>query len=264
MVDFDSNLLINKCIESIDKNLVMHRGRLNYTKRRLSIDIGGLTNDDSKTKSSILNLDEKIEVLPDIIGYLQNETQLTRKSLVKILTGCKKLDYFKTNPQKFLENCIDIINDQMRLHIVDGVKYQKIGENEFYSQELFQNEELYGYLNSNLKESSKSPYEYVVYDSNIESSFTNELEQSDNVSVYAKLPEWFQIETPIGKYNPDWVVSWKDEHEEKLFFVVESKGSISESDLRPKELAKIECGKKHFKELGSQLKLATKLTEVIP
>ena len=172
--------------------------------------IGGVEVDDSKTQTETSNLDYEVDVLPDIVGYLQNETQLTRKSIVNILTGTRKLKYFKINPQKFIEGCIDIINEQMRLHIVDGIKYHKIGGNEYYSQELFENEELFGYIKSNLSESSKSPYEYVVYDSRIESGLTKEFEQSQNVSVYAKLPNWFQIDTPLGSYNPDWVVSWKD------------------------------------------------------
>ena len=150
----------------------------------------------------------------------------------------------------------------MRLHIIDGIKYHKMGGNDFYSQELFENEELFGYLKNNLSESTKSPYEYVVYDSKVESTLSKQFEQSENVSVYAKLPNWFKIDTPLGSYNPDWVVSWKDGDEEKLYFVVESKGSTSEMDLRPKEQSKIECGKRHFKELGSEMVVATTIADL--
>ena len=262
-VEFDSNSLIEKCIESIDQNLVIQRGKIHYRKTSVTMSIGGVDVDDSKTRTLTSNLEYEVEILPDIIGYLQNETQLTRKSIVKILTGSKKLEYFKINPQKFIEVCIDIINEQMRLHIVDGIKYQKIGGNEYYSQELFENEELFGYLKNNLSESTKSPYEYVVYDSKIESNLSKEFEQSDNVSVYAKLPNWFKIDTPLGTYNPDWVVSWKEGDEEKLYFVVESKGSKSELDLRPKEQSKIECGKRHFESLNSKLKVGTNLEDIM-
>ena len=137
-----------------------------------------------------------------------------------------------------------------------------MGGNDFYSQELFENEELFGYLKNNLSESTKSPYEYVVYDSKVESTLSKQFEQSENVSVYAKLPNWFKIDTPLGSYNPDWVVSWKDGDEEKLYFVVESKGSTSEMDLRPKEQSKIECGKRHFKELGSEMVVATTIADI--
>ena len=224
--------------------------------------IGGVQVDDASVTTQISNLDYEVNILPNIVGYLQNETQLTRKSIVDILTGTDKLKYFKINPQKFIEGCIDIINDQMRIHIIDGVKYHKIGGNDFYKQELFENEELFGYLKNNLSESTKSPYEYVVYDSKVESTLSKQFEQSKNVNLYAKLPNWFKINTPLGSYNPDWVVSWKNDDEEKLYFVVESKGSTSDMDLRPKEQSKIECGKRHFKELGSGMVVATTIGDI--
>ena len=108
------------------------------------MNIGGLTNDESETEIQSYILDYRAESLPDVVGYIQSETQLTRKSIVKILTGTTKLEYFKINPQKFIEGCIDTIGMEMRLHIVDGIKYRKIGENEYFSQELFENEELFG------------------------------------------------------------------------------------------------------------------------
>ena len=261
-VDFDSSALVKECIHSITKHLNIHRGKLHYKKSKLTMDIGGVEVDDKSIRTETSNLDYKVNHLPDIVGYLQNETQLTRKSIVDILTGTEKLKYFKINPQKFIEGCIDIINDQMRLRINDGIKYHKMEGNEFYSQELFENEELFGYLKNNLSESTKSPYEYVVYDSKVESTLSKQFEQSENVSVYAKLPNWFKIDTPLGSYNPDWVVSWNDGDEEKLYFVVESKGSISELDLRPKEQSKIECGKRHFEELGSSMRLAVTIEDL--
>ena len=148
------------------------------------------------------------------------------------------------------------------MHIVDGIKYQKIGDAEYYSQELFENEELFGYLKNNLKESEKSPYEYVVYDSQVESNLATEFENSQNISVYAKLPGWFKIDTPLGSYNPDWAILYMENDEEKLYFVVESKGSTGFFDLRPKEQGKIDCGKQHFRALGSEMLLATDLSDV--
>jgi type III restriction enzyme len=138
----------------------------------------------------------------------------------------------------------------MRMHIVDGIVYRKIGEHEFYCQELFEKEELTGYLKSNMQASAKSPYEYVVYDSGIESDFTREFERNNNVKVYAKLPGWFRIDTPLGYYNPDWAVLFELDGTEKLFFVLESKGTLGLEFLRPAEQGKIECGRKHFQELA--------------
>lgn len=261
-VQFDSDALIKDCINALDYQLQVSRGKLIYTKASIGINIGGVEVDDKNVKTSTSVLDQEVKSLPDIIGYLQNETQLTRKTIVAILTGTNRLGYFKINPQKFIEGCINIINEQMRLHIIDGIQYKKLGDNEFYSQELFENEELFGYLKNNLKESEKSPYDHVVYDSNIESTLVSKFEESDNIPVYTKLPAWFKIDTPLGTYNPDWAILWKDDKEEKLFFVVESKGSTGLFDLRPKEQAKIDCGKKHFKALGSEMIVAASMDDI--
>lgn len=260
-VDFDSDSLVKECIRALDDRLKITRGKLHYTKVKVAMSIGGLqVNEEPTTYSE--NVKDEVEVLPDIVGYLQNETQLTRRSIVKILSGTNKLGYFKINPQKFIEGCIDIINEQMRLHIIDGIQYKKIGDSEYYSQELFENEELFGYLKSNLSESEKSPYDYVVYDSTVESKLANDFENSDNISVYAKLPNWFKIDTPLGTYNPDWAILWKDGNEEKLYFVVESKGTTLFGDLRPKEQGKIDCGKKHFKALDTEMIVAASMEDV--
>jgi len=230
--------------------LIVSRGKLVYNKVDVKLTKGGLIASDPETEYGII--DQQVEVLPDIVSYLQNETQLTRKSIVKILSSCTNLNYFKTNPQKYIEGCIDIINEQRRLHIVDGIVYKKIGNDDFYKQELFTTETLTGYLHKNMVESTKSPYEYVVYDSAIESALVNKFENTSNIKVYAKLPDWFKIDTPLGTYNPDWAVLFEMEGKEQLYFVVESKGSMGFEFLRPSEQGKIECGKAHFKELAAQ------------
>lgn len=250
-VDFDTNKLIEACNKNINERLVISRGKLVYTKSKLDITKGGIDRVGDE-QTAFGQVDQEAQVLPDIVTYLQNETNLTRKSIVKILQGCLNLRYFKINPQKFIEGCIEIINEQMRLHIVDGIVYSKIGDHEFYSQELFENEELVGYLKSNMVESSKSPFEYVVHDSVIESNLAKEFERNENIKVYAKLPGWFKIDTPLGTYNPDWAILFEKDNEEKLYFIVESKGTLGLEFLRPSEKGKIDCGIKHFEELSRQ------------
>lgn len=261
-VTFDSAKLIEKCIENIDEKLIIHRGNVVYRKGTLDINTGGVESKDEKI--SVDRLDVEINNLPDIVTYLQNETNLTRRSIVDILTGIRKdrLDLFKINPQKFIEGSIDIINEQMRLHIVDGIKYTKIGDSAVYEQELFLDEELLGYLNSNMAEAKKSIYKHIIYDSGVEKHLAEEFEKSDNVKLYAKLPSWFQIDTPLGSYNPDWAVLYTLEDIERLYFVVESKGSIFDESLRPLERGKITCGEKHFEELGSKLVTVSNIDEL--
>lgn len=250
-VNFDSESLIQQCINNLNDRLVISRGKLVYSKSALGISRGGVVREGDE-QTAYGQVDQDAQVLPDIVTYLQNETNLTRRSIVRILQGCLNLRYFKINPQRFIEGCIEIINEQMRLHIVDGIVYSKIGDHEFYKQELFENEELIGYLRSNMVESTKSPFEYIVHDSAIESRLAQEFENNENIKVYAKLPGWFKIETPLGTYNPDWALLFEKDREEKLYFVVESKGTLGVEFLRPSEKGKIDCGIKHFEELSLQ------------
>jgi len=122
-----------------------------------------------------------------------------------------------------------------------------------YGQELFKDEELFGYLTKNMLEAKRSVYDHVVYDSDVEREFAQGLEASEDVKVYAKLPGWFKIETPLGTYNPDWAVLVEHDGVERLFFVVETKASLFTDALRPMEEAKIKCGKAHFKALDADV-----------
>lgn len=187
--------------------------------------------------------------LPDIITFLQTETNLTRKTIVEILIRCKRIMDFKKNPQQFIEEVLKIIKLKMKAMIVDGVKYRKISS--YYAQELFQNDELSSYLDKML-EAKKSIYNYVAFDSKIESKFAEDMEKNDNVKLYVKLPDWFNINTPIGAYNPDWAILVENEdRQQKLFFVVETKGVLFDEMLAPDQRLRIQCGKRHFKALES-------------
>ena len=194
--------------------------------------------------------------LPDIITYLQNETNLTRQNIVDILIKSGKLDSFKNNPQKFIDGAINIIKKTMSIFIVDGIKYEKIGDESYYAQECFEDKELYGYLSKNMIENNadKTIYDYTVYDSDIEKSFAKSFNDNENIKLFTKLPSWFKINTPLGSYNPDWAVLVEKDDEQRLYFIVESKGSLFTHDLRDTEEAKITCAKEHFKEISSDAK----------
>ena len=189
--------------------------------------------------------------------YLQNETNLTRKNIVDILIKSGKLQGFKNNPQKFIDGAIKIIKKVMSMFIVDGIKYQKLGSEFYYAQECFEDQELYGYLSSNMIENreNKSIYTHTVYDSTIEENFAIEFNRNEKVKLFTKLPSWFKINTPLGTYNPDWAVLIVEENEEKLYFVVESKGSDLGLDIKTSESSKIECAKKHFAEISTEVQL---------
>ena len=251
-VEFDSEKLVEQCCEKMQVELNVGAAKLMYTKAKVQVSEGGVDTTETQ-RLSVMTTDGK-EQLPDIITYLQNRTGLTRKTIVRILTESKTLQLFKKNPQAYMDQVAKLISSTMQLFIVDGIKYTKLGDTEFYAQELFDSEELTGYLERNMFESHRSVYEYVVYDSDVERGFAEQLENNESVKVYAKLPDWFKVPTPLGSYNPDWAVVIQDNGLNRLYFVVETKGSMEGKDLRPKEQAKIRCGEKHFAALGNDVK----------
>ncbi len=244
-VEFDNVKLINDCARAITDGPSITKTRAQFRVADLAIGKSGVQANETSA-SGFTSINENDIDLPDLLTDLQDKTQLTRKSLVKILTESRRLPDFKKNPQEFIDLASEAINRTKRLAMVDGIKYQRVGDEHYYAQELFKQEELTGYLKNTL-ETQKSVYEHVVYDSaGVEKRFAEELETNEAVKVYAKLPGWFKVPTPLGTYNPDWAVLVEDGDEEKLYFVVETKGSGWWDDLRHKEGAKIACGKEHF------------------
>ena len=244
-VEFDNAKLVKDCASAITDGPSITKTRAQFRVADIAIGKSGV--EASETSSSgFTSINESDIELPDLLTDLQDKTQLTRKSLVSILTDSRRLTDFRKNPQEFIDLAAEAINRIKRLALVDGIKYQRVGEDQYYAQELFKQEELTGYLKNTL-EAQKSIYEHVVYDSaGVEKRFAEEMEKNEAVSVYAKLPGWFKVPTPLGTYNPDWAVLVEDDGQEKLYFVVETKGSGWWDDLRHKEGAKIACGKEHF------------------
>lgn len=243
-IAMDIEKLIENCVKAIKKMPMIPKIRMIQESARIDIQQAGVSGELVGTK--VLDQIEIKHPLPDILRYLQDETKLTRRTLVKILLEAGRLEDFKNNPQKFMEATSDIIKQNMKLMIVDGIKYERIGTLEFFRQELFEMTELKGYLSSNAVKVEKSVYDHLVLDSDIEKEFARMLEFDDDVKVYTKLPPKFQIETPIGNYNPDWAVLVDKDGIEKLYFVIETKGSTDAGQLRLFEDYKNKCGRKHF------------------
>jgi len=249
-VDYDSEELIRNCVKAFNEKLKVKAPKLIYLKSGLTIDASGVHAQENG-ETDVIEFDEEDIALPDIVTFLQNQTDLTRKTIVRILTESDTLNQFKKNPQEYMEKCARLINNEMKNLIKDGIKYTKTGD--YYDQELFTNEELFGYLDKNMVEANKSVYNYVVYDSKKEREFVESLENNSKVKYYTKLPDWFKIKTPIGNYNPDWAILMESEDETKMYFVIETKGSTEESSLRDKEDYKIKCGRKHFEAVGNNI-----------
>ena len=195
------------------------------------------------TGTATVVLNEANIVLPDLLAELQDRTQFTRRSIQRILSGSGRLQDFRLNPQQFIELASQIINRCKQEVLADGIKYERLGEEHYYAQELFEKEELTSYL-KNLLYTTKSVYEQVVYDAETESRFADQLEK--NIAVK---PGWFIVPTPLGSYHPDWAFLIDSDAGERLYLVDETKGSRMAGDLRAVERAKVACGKAHFRAL---------------
>lgn len=249
-VKFDNDKLIKDCAEAIQDSAPIVKTRARFRKAGIEIGKGGIDAKDGDQGKFVTISEDDIE-LPDILTDLQDKTQLTRKSIVDILIQSGRANDFKRNPQQFLEQSAEAIVRTKRLALVDGIKYERIGNEHYYCQELFEQAELTAYM-KNTVDSEKSVFEKVVYDSEgTEKTFAEDLEKNEAIKVYAKLPDWFKIPTPLGTYNPDWAILIEDNGQEKLYFVVETKSSSWWDDLRHKEGAKIKCGEKHFVAIAS-------------
>lgn len=246
-VQFDNEKLIAECTDAIRKAPPIAKTRLQWRKADLAIGRSGVDATETSTSAPVVLEETDIE-LPDLLTDLQDKTQLTRRTIARILTDSGRLNDFKRNPQQFIELAAEAIIRAKRMAIVDGIKYQRLGDEHYYAQELFEQEELTGYLKSML-DATKSIHEQVIYGSAVEETLARQLEKNEAIKVYAKLPAWFKVSTPLGTYNPDWAVLVELDGAERLYFVVETKSSLFDDDIRDRESAKIECGKAHFKAL---------------
>jgi type III restriction enzyme len=208
-------------------------------------------------------------VIPDVLGYIQSKTDLTRHTLLQILEKSERIDDILINPQLFMDLCSQAIQRALSDLMIDGIQYQKIGNSE-YEMRLFDEQELEIYLNDfsfKVSDKSKTLYEeYVPLDSAVESRFAKDCESSEQIKFYFKLPGWFTIPTPIGSYNPDWAIVFEDD--KKIYFVAETKDtgtkSVDLSKLHRSEQQKIKCGKAHFKQFDDvKYKVVNKLGELV-
>lgn len=189
----------------------------------------------------------------DLLGKLAENTQLTRKTIAKILGGIQPVVFkqFKQNPEHFIAEATRLINEQKATIIIERLSYDEIAER--HDIKIFtpgQSKQDFTKATEKLK---NHIYDYVITDSNVEREFVKELDTSDEVVVYAKLPRGFLIPTPVGDYNPDWAISFKEGSVKHVYFVAETKGSMSTMELRAIEETKIECARKFFEEINRRI-----------
>ena len=257
-VDFSSEELISKCIEQINLHLnvteihfQISTGALEQIRDRESLETGSAMTQGKtirKTISEAVNQSVKY----DLIGNIVRETVLTRRTIIKVLQDINpaKFMLFRVNPEEFIIKVSSIINDCKAIAVIKKITYSPTEQT--FDTDLFTVDEVRGVVDDDAMMSEKSLYDLVVVDSKgTEMDFAKHLESNEDVEVYTKLPRGFYINTPLGHYNPDWAVVFREGSVKHVYFIAETKGSMREVDLREAEKSKIECARRHFASLSN-------------
>lgn len=259
IVDFDTDELVQKAIASLDAKLRVAKiffkvesGVMEEIKSKEALESGAAfikeTSASYGTQTRIsVNSSEKY----DLVGKLVEETKLTRKDIIAILRGIQKpvFEQFKDNPEEFIIKAAALINDEKATAIIQHITYDVLDER--YGTEVFTDPTIRGKLGVNAMKAKKHLYDHVVFDSTNERDFAAELDTNTDVAVYVKLPDGFYISTPVGHYNPDWAIAFYEGKVKHIYFVAETKGSMSSMQLRLIEESKIHCAREHFKAISS-------------
>ncbi len=254
-VEYTSDKLIKNCVDAIKRMEKIDPIKVNYREGQLDVTRAGITS--VEMRANVYEV-EYSGPLPDIINYIQRETELTRKTIVEILVKSDRLKEFAINPQKYMDSVSSILKRELHKLMIDGIKYERIADQE-WSMRLFEDEEILSYLTNRL-EVNKSVYDAVVYDSEVERKFAEELDKREDIKLFVKLPAWFKVETPIGEYNPDWAIV--KHFDTTIYLVRETKGTRDFLKLRNAEVDRINCGKKHFEALGVGFDVVTSAKEI--
>lgn len=259
VVDFDTDELVWKAISAINRNLRVSKiffrvetGVMDEIKSKDALTSG---NAFSKARSSTYDSNNRIHanssVKYDLIGKLVGETGLTRKAVVQILTGIEKtvFEQFKFNPEEFIIKAAALINDEKATAIIQHITYNVLDER--YETDIFTEPTIKGKLGANAMKAQRHLYDHIVYDSSNERDFASDLDTNTDVAVYVKLPDSFYISTPVGHYNPDWAIAFYEGTVKHIYFVAETKGSMSSMQLRLVEESKIHCAREHFKAISN-------------
>lgn len=255
-VNFQTEKLIQLAVDRFKANLRDSGGKIQPLK--IQIDVTGIDPTLGGVSVGAIREQSSIDVsapkqLPDILGYLQNETELTRHTLVEILTKSGRLDEFIINPQAFISMAVKEINKALHDLMLDGIEYEKISGKWWEMRRLEEDAEqgLVRYLNNlyPVQNQDKTVYDYVEFQSKVEQDFARDLDANDRIKFFIKLPNWFKIDTPIGSYNPDWAFVLNDA--DKLYFIRETKSTLDSDERKKSENAKIDCGRKHFEALNA-------------
>ena len=257
VVDFDTDELIRKSVASLDSKLRVSRiyfriesGAMDNIQSKDAL-LTGTSFVKEKSASYGVTATASSNVKYDLVGKLVDETGLTRKAVISILQGIQPrvFDQFKDNPEEFILKAASLINDQKATAIIEHITYDVLDER--YGTNVFTDPTIKGKLGVNAMKAKKHLYDHIVYDSSNERDFATDLDANVDVAVYVKLPDGFYISTPVGHYNPDWAIAFYEGSVKHIYFVAETKGSMSSMQLRLIEESKIHCAREHFKAISN-------------
>lgn len=257
VVDFDTDELIRKSIASLDAKLRVSKvyfqvesGAMDAIKSKEDL-VSGASFVKEKSSSYGATITANSNVKYDLIGKLVDETGLTRQAIIQILQGIQPhvFDQFKDNPEEFIVKAAALINNEKATAIIEHITYDVLDEH--YGMDVFTDPTIKGKLGVNAMKANKHLYNHIVYDSTNERDFATDLDTNADVAVYVKLPDGFYISTPVGHYNPDWAIAFYEGTVKHIYFVAETKGSMSSMQLRLIEESKIHCAREHFKAISS-------------
>jgi type III restriction enzyme len=258
-VEFDTETLVARASQAVASMPRFEAPVVRVTAGKFDFKRGGIVA--SAFMASQESVDFAGRAVPDILAYLQEQTELTRSTLVRILRESGRLAEFFVDPQRFMDAVAAVLRHELHRLLIDGIKYERIpgtSSKAEWEMLLFKDEELIDYLSA--ERVTKSVYEYVVYDSEVEREFATQLDARDDVKLFVKLPRWFVVETPIGTYNPDWAIV-RDDHT-VVYLVRETKSTKDFLKLRTSEADKVRCGLRHFETLGVSFGVVTSAEQV--
>lgn len=257
-VDFPTEALVAKAVGVFKDEPEVSAPQIAVTRSQVTFSATGV--EEAPRAARHAALADYRPPLPDIIGYLQRETELTRSTLAEILMRSGRASQALKNPQEFMEQAASSIQHAKRELMVEGIKYERIA-GQRYEMQLFQNEEIESYL-SRLLDVQKSIHDAIEWDSEVERKFAQEMEADEDIRLFVKLPRWFKVETPLGGYNPDWAIV--RESDGRVYLVAETKGTTDIKTLALKESLRIKCGRRHFEDcLQVPYKVATTLQDTL-
>lgn len=256
-VEFSTDELIDGAARAIHKMPPIKAIQIRVEAGQIKVSHGGVTADAVAASSGAV--EAQTRVMPDILAYLQNETDLTRSTIFRVLDKSGRLGDIFLNSQSFLDAVARILRHELHQLLVDGIKYEQLsGPESEWEMTRFKEEEVVNYLTA--LQVQNSIYEYVEYDSQIERRFAEELDSREDIRLFVKLPAWFHVETPIGTYNPDWAIVKEDK--DTLYLLRETKGTKDFLKLRNSEADKVRCGQRHFEALGVDFAVVTQARDV--